>query len=76
MEGEPMKRLILGFIIGVAALAVFLYFGGAAHIKTLGKKTYEAGARLEELVKDLRGIKKNARDIAEKSSERVKEYMP
>lgn len=68
-----MKRFLLGIIIGILALAAFLYFGGPRYLKIFGAKTEEAGERLEKYEK---GFKKSADEVAEKvkeTAETVKE---
>lgn len=68
-----MKKFIFGVLIGVLALAAFLYFGGPRYMRIFGAKTEEAGARLEKYEK---GLKETAGEAAEKvkdTAETVKE---
>ncbi|MBI5642520.1 MAG: hypothetical protein HY954_03485 [Deltaproteobacteria bacterium] len=82
-----MKKLLLGFILGIAVLAAFLYFGGAGYLKTFGAKTEEAGAKLEKYEKEIKDTAKEAKEVVEdtakgakkavdKTTEKVKGYMP
>jgi len=63
-----MKKLILGFIIGVAILVFFLYMGGSKYVKELGVRTERAGEKLEGYEKKL---KKTAREASEVVRETV-----
>lgn len=68
-----MKKFLFGIIIGILALAAFLYFGGPRYMKIFGAKTEEAGERLEKYEK---GFKQSADEAAEKvkeTAETVKE---
>ena len=65
-----MKKLILGFIIGVAVLVFFLYMGGSKYVKELGKRTEQAGEKLESYEKKL---KRTAREASEVVRETVKD---
>lgn len=65
-----MKRLILGFIIGVAILVFFLYMGGSKYVKELGVRTQKAGEKLEGYEKKL---KRTAREATEVVRDTVKD---
>lgn len=81
-----MKKILFGFILGLAALFLFLYFGGAKYVKTFGHKTEQAGEKLEGYEKQIKekteGAEKavketagSAKKAAEKTKEKVKEYV-
>lgn len=81
-----MKKVLFGFILGLLALVLFLYFGGAKYLKTFGHRTEQAGEKLEgyerqikekaegagKAVKETAGSAKKA---AEKTKEKVEEYV-
>ena len=68
-----MKKFILGVIIGVLALAAFLYFGGPKYLKIFGAKTEEAGERLERYEKGLKHTAEEATEKVKATAETVKE---
>lgn len=68
-----MKKFILGVIIGVLALAAFLYFGGPKYLKIFGAKTEEAGERLEKYEKGLKHTAEEATEKVKETAETVKE---
>ncbi len=81
-----MKKILLGFILGLVALFIFLYFGGAKYLRTFGHKTEQAGEKLEGYEKQIKekteGAQKavketaeSAKKTAEKTKEKVKEYV-
>jgi len=60
-----MKKIILGIIFGCIIFIVFLSFGGAGYVKSLGKQTVEVGKKLEGYEKELeRGKKLGAKKAA------------
>ena len=82
-----MKKLILGFILGVIVLAVFLFIGGARYLKVFGAKTEEAGTKLERVEKEMKESAKSAektavvakdkvKKTAVETKEKVKKYIP
>lgn len=82
-----MKKLILGFIIGVVVLAAFLFLGGARYLKMFGAKTEEAGVKLERVEKEMKESAKSAektavvakdkvKKTAGEAREKVKKYIP
>lgn len=82
-----MKKILFGFVIGVAALVVFLYFGGARYVKLFGAKTEQAGEKLEayekemkektrEAEKKVQDTAKGAKKAVDRTREKVKEYIP
>ncbi|MEK6531198.1 MAG: hypothetical protein AABZ23_01740 [Deltaproteobacteria bacterium] len=65
-----MKKLFFGAILGIAALFLFLYFGGGRYLKMFGAKTEDAGSRLESYGKELKKTTEGARvGIIEKFEE-------
>lgn len=70
-----MKKLVLGFILGVLALALFVYYGGGDYLKAAGSKTEEAGEALKvyekKMRKSIEGVREKAGDTAEKTREKV-----
>lgn len=68
-----MKKFILGVIIGILALAAFLYFGGPKYLKIFGAKTEEAGERLEKYEKGLKHTAEEATEKVKETAETVKE---
>ena len=72
-----MKKLILGFIIGVAVLVFFLYLGGSKYVKALGVRTEQAGEKLEGYERKLKRTAREAsevlRDTASDTKDAVKE---
>ncbi len=78
-----MKRFILGFLIGVAALVLFVYYGGAGYMVDLGSRTERAGKKLQtyerqlkktvsETQQSIKQTKKEAVKAVEKTKEKVK----
>lgn len=65
-----MKKLMLGFIIGVAVLVFFLYMGGSKYVREIGSRTERAGEKLEVYE---RALKKTAREATEAVRKTVKE---
>lgn len=68
-----MKKFILGVVIGIIALAAFLYFGGPKYLKIFGAKTEEAGERLEIYEKKLKHTAEEAAEKVKDTAETVKE---
>lgn len=68
-----MKKFIFGILIGVLALAAFLYFGGPRYLKIFGAKTQETGARLEKYEKGLKHATEEAAETVKDTAETVKE---
>ena len=68
-----MKKFILGVIIGILALAAFLYFGGPKYLRIFGAKTEEAGERLERYEKGLKHTAEEATEKVKETAETVKE---
>ncbi len=70
-----MKKVIFGFFLGVIALALFLYFGGAKYVKAFGSKTEEAGSRLEVYEKKMKESTKDAKTSVKETAEEAKETV-
>ena len=70
-----MKKFILGVIIGILALAAFLYFGGPKYLKIFGAKTEEAGERLERYEKGLKHTAEEAKESVGKTVEKTKKVV-
>lgn len=71
-----MKRVIIGFLIGVVVLVLFIYFGGAKYLRIFGIKTEEAGTRLESVEKRMKEGAKTAKKTVNKTAEKVKRLVP
>ena len=56
-------RFLFGLIIGVLALAAFLYFGGPEYLKAFGSKTEQAGTKLEKYEKEIKSTAKEAKEV-------------
>lgn len=70
-----MKKVILGFFLGIIALGLFLYFGGGRYVKALGVKTEEAGTRLETYEKKMKETTKDAGSTVKEKTEGAKETV-
>ncbi|HLC18066.1 MAG TPA: hypothetical protein VJM57_03520 [Thermodesulfobacteriota bacterium] len=77
-----MKRFIIGavigFILGVFAMFIFVYCGGAVYVKTLAGKTDVAAERLEEFEKGIKDVDESTEAVKEKAGsakDRVKELL-
>ncbi len=46
-----MKRFILGFILGIVASFIFVYFGGGRQIEDLGRRTRQVEEKIKNEVK-------------------------
>lgn len=68
-----MKKFIIGVVIGILALAAFLYFGGPKYLKMFGAKTEEAGERLEKYEKGFKHTAEEAAETVKETAETVKE---
>lgn len=68
-----MKKFIIGVVIGVVALAAFLYFGGPKYLKAFGSKTEQAGENLEKYEKELKHTADDAKEAVKDTAESVKE---
>jgi CHASE3 domain sensor protein len=68
-----MKKFILGVLIGILALAAFLYFGGPKYLKIFGAKTEEAGERLEKYEKGFKHTADEAAETVKETAQTVKE---
>ena len=66
-------RFLFGLIIGVLALAAFLYFGGPEYLKAFGSKTEQAGTKLEKYEKEIKSTAKEAKEVFGDTAETVKE---
>ena len=53
-----MKKFILGVFIGILLIILFIYLGGGATLKIVGKKTIELGERVEVYEKALKDVTK------------------
>ncbi len=84
---NKIKKLILGVFIGAVILVLFIIFGGARYVRIFGAKTEEAGRKLEKLEKQVKESAEEARKKAaytaegiketfEKTTDKVKEYVP
>ncbi|MBI5562378.1 MAG: hypothetical protein HY894_05955 [Deltaproteobacteria bacterium] len=75
-----MKKIILGFFLGVVILVVFLYFGGARWLRSFASSTERAGERLEQYEKRLHDSTKDAEKAGaaaiEKTKDTVRKYTP
>jgi len=71
-----MTRVFLGIVIGILLFFLFLYFGGADYMKDFGRKTEKVGKELKQYEKDIQEGAKKAKDIAEKTGEKLKKHMP
>ncbi|MBI5599695.1 MAG: hypothetical protein HY890_08190 [Deltaproteobacteria bacterium] len=61
-----MKKVILGIILGLVMFVVFIAFGGARYMVRFGKKTIDAGQKLQVYEKE---IKESAGKAGEKIAE-------
>ena len=68
-----MIKFILGVLIGILALAAFLYLGGPKYMQIFGAKTEEAGQRLEKYEKGLKHNTEEAAETVKETAETVKE---
>ena len=64
-----MKRFILGFIFGIVASIIFVYFGGGKLIEDLGKRTQRVEEKIKKEIKQtiegVREVKNGAKKIGE-----------
>lgn len=51
-----MKKFILGVFIGILLIIIFIYLGGGAALKIVGKKTIELGERVEVYEKAFKDV--------------------
>lgn len=74
-----MKNFIFGFLIGIAVLLAFLYFGGPKYMVAFGNKTEQAGKKLEHYEKPVqdtaKGAARSVDKAYDKTKEKVKEYI-
>ncbi|MBI2412159.1 MAG: hypothetical protein HYV24_03010 [Deltaproteobacteria bacterium] len=68
-----MKKVLLGIIIGIIALAAFLYFGGGRYLRVFGAKTEEAGEKLEKYEKEMKKEAEVIKESAKEAGETIKE---
>lgn len=82
-----MKKFIVGFIIGIIALAAFVYFGGGEYVGSMGKSTQRAGKIIQGYEKKMKkavgGLRESAEERVDKTRERfndktekLKEIVP
>jgi len=70
-----MKKIILGILIGLAILAAMLYFGGGRHVRKIGKKTVEAGERMEKYEGEIKKKAARLQEALRKTAEGTKETV-
>lgn len=71
-----MKKLILGFVLGVAAVTAFLYLGGSKYLIVAGEKAEEAGRTLQKVEKKLKDGTEEATETVNQATEKIKKLMP
>lgn len=70
-----MKKFLLGFIIGILALACFFYFGGSKYLKAFGSKTEQAGEQLEKYEKKFKKTAKETTEAVRETASGAKEAV-
>ncbi|MFQ5465210.1 MAG: hypothetical protein ACE5EI_04710 [Thermodesulfobacteriota bacterium] len=70
-----MKKFVLGFLLGVLALALFVYYGGGDYLKAAGSRTEEAGKALKgyekKMKRSIEGVREKAGETVERTKEKV-----
>lgn len=72
---KTVIKFLLGVCIGIAALLVLLYFGGAKYVTALGRGTERVGERLEKLERPVQEKAQEAKKTAGKTLEKTKEAV-
>ncbi|MBI5560161.1 MAG: hypothetical protein HY883_02670 [Deltaproteobacteria bacterium] len=70
-----MKKIVFGFIIGVIMLILFIAFGGGEYLKSLGRKTEEAGERLGTYQRKVKQTAEKAQEKLNKTKEMAEEAL-
>ena len=70
-----MKRVILGFALGVFIFVAFIFFGGAEFLQKFGKKTVEAGKELEQYEVQLKKSSEKLKDKLDEARVAAKEKI-
>lgn len=72
---KTVIKFIFGVCIGIAALLVLLYFGGAKYVTALGRGTESVGERLEKLERPVQQKAQEATKSAGKTLDRTKDAV-
>ena len=70
-----MKRVILGFALGVIIFVAFIFFGGAGFLQKFGTKTVEAGKELEQYEVQLKKSSEKLKDKLDEARVAAKEKI-
>ena len=74
-----MFRFLFGILVGIIALVLFVYYGGADYLKSVGRHADRAAAEMEKYEKKLHHMTesaKKARKKAEEAGKKLKEIIP
>ncbi len=74
-----MTRFFIGIIVGIVALILFVYFGGADYVRSVGRHADKAAEHIERYEKKMHNMKERAEKVREKAEEagkRIEKYIP
>lgn len=74
-----MTRFFVGIIVGIIALILFVYYGGADYLRSVGRHADNAAVQVEKYGKKMHGMTDRARKVrkkAEEAGKRIEKYIP